>query len=97
MITLCIAISRGSRERFENYARAPPPTRAVAELIGYSRRPSCRPHATSRWPSSIASLAEYERYREALAKDPDHIDVLRCAEQSGWLLVEDRSFMQRVS
>ncbi|PYN05245.1 MAG: hypothetical protein DME07_00535 [Candidatus Rokuibacteriota bacterium] len=43
------------------------------------------------------SLASYERYREALAADPEHVEVARRAGQAGVILVEDRSFLQRVS
>jgi len=43
------------------------------------------------------SLAAYERYREALAADPEHAEVARRAAQSGVILVEDRSFVQRAS
>ena len=43
------------------------------------------------------SLAAYERYREALAADPEYVEVARRAAQAGVILVEDRSFLQRVS
>ena len=43
------------------------------------------------------SLAAYERYREALAADSEHAEAARRAAQSGVILVEDRSFVQRAS
>jgi hypothetical protein len=43
------------------------------------------------------SLAAYERYREALAADPEHTEVAKHAAEAGVILVEDRSFVQRVS
>jgi hypothetical protein len=42
-------------------------------------------------------ITAYERYREALAADPEHLEVARRAAQAGVILVEDRSVMQRVS
>ena len=102
MITLCIryTIDASKRADFEEYGRsvAAPIERSGGKVIGY--------FAPTKFagPTNIAlslidfpSLAAYERYREALAKDPEHIDVARRAEQSGVILVEDRSFLQRVS
>ena len=43
------------------------------------------------------SLAAYERYREALAADSEQADVARRAVQSGVILLEDHSFVQRAS
>jgi hypothetical protein len=45
----------------------------------------------------FVSLAAYERYREALGADPEHVEVARRAAQAGVILVEDRPFLQRVS
>jgi hypothetical protein len=39
----------------------------------------------------------YERYREALGADSEHAEVAKRAAQSGVILVEDRSFVQRAS
>ena len=43
------------------------------------------------------SLAADEWYREALAADSEHAEAARRAAQSGVILVEDRSFVQRAS
>jgi len=102
MITLCIryTLNASKRADFEAYARslATPIERCGGKLIGYfSPTKLAGPTNIALALIDFASLAEYERYREALATDPDHVEALRRAEQSGWLLVEDRSFMQRVS
>ncbi len=102
MITLSIryTIDAGKRADFEKYARsvAAPIERCGGKVVGY--------FAPTKFagPTNIAlslidfpSLAAYEQYREALAKDPEHIEVARHAEQSGVICVEDRSFLQRVS
>ena len=102
MITLCIryTLNASKRADFEAYGRslATPIERCGGKLIGYfSPTKLAGPTNIALALIDFASLAEYERYREALAIDPDHVEALRRAEQSGWLLVEDRSFMQRVS
>ena len=102
MITLCIryTLNASKRADFEAYARslATPIERCGGKLTGYfSPTKLAGPTNIALALIDFASLAEYERYREALAIDPDHVEALRRAEQSGWLLVEDRSFMQRVS
>jgi len=43
------------------------------------------------------SLAAYEEYRRKLLTDADGSACLRRAEQSGCILVEDRSFLHRVT
>jgi len=102
MITLSIryTIDAGKRADFEAYGRslAAPIERCGGKVVGY--------FAPTKFagPTNIAlalidfpSLAAYEQYREALAKDPEHTEVARRAEQSGAICVEDRSFLQRVS
>ena len=102
MITLCIryTIDASKRADFEAYARgvAAPIERCDGKVIGY--------FAPTKFagPTNIAlslidfpSLAAYEQYREALATDPEHIGIAGRAEQSSVILVEDRSFLQRVS
>jgi NIPSNAP len=42
-------------------------------------------------------LAAYEQYREALAWDPEGAELLRQAERSGCILIEDRAILERVS
>ena len=41
------------------------------------------------------SLADYEKYRERLARDPEAVELLRQAERSGCILIEDRTIVQR--
>ncbi len=102
MITLCIryTLDAGTLADFEAYARgvATAIDRCGGKVVGY--------YAPTKFagPTNVAlalvdfsSLAAYERYREALAADPEHTDAARRAAQSGVLLVEDRSFVQRVS
>jgi len=45
---------------------------------------------------NFPSLAAYEQYRERLGKDPDSAENLRRAEETGCILVEDRTFMEQV-
>jgi hypothetical protein len=42
------------------------------------------------------SLAAFELYREKLIEDPDALANLAFAEESGCILVEDRSFYDRI-
>ena len=102
MITLSIRYTIDARKRqdFERYARALGSIipRCGGELVGYwlptkFAGPTNQALALIDFPS----LAAYERYREALAADPEHTTVAQRAAQSGVILVEDRSFMQRAS
>jgi NIPSNAP protein len=45
---------------------------------------------------NFPSLAVYEQYRERLGTDPEGVEHLRRAEESGCILVEDRAFMEAV-
>ena len=45
---------------------------------------------------NFPSLAAYEQYRERLSRDPESVENLRRAEESGCILVEDRAFLERV-
>ncbi len=101
MITLYIryTLDAAKRDHFERYARGLKGIipRCGGDLVGY-------------WlptkfagPTNIAiaminflSLAAYEQYRERLAKDPDSVENLRRAEETGCILVEDRTFMEQV-
>jgi hypothetical protein len=102
MLTLCIRYTLDAAKvaDFEAYARgvAGPIERCGGKVVGYFA-PTKFAGPTNIGLSLIdfPSLAAYERYREALAADPEHTDVARRAAQSGVILVEDRSFMQRVS
>jgi hypothetical protein len=102
MITLSIRYTLDARRRddFERYART------ILKLI-----PKCGGAVVGYWlPTKFAgptnqalalidfpSLAAYEAYRERLAKDPDNVAAITCAEDSGCILVEDRAFLERVS
>ena len=102
MITLCIRYSLDASKLadFEAYARsvAAPIERCGGKVVGYySPTKFAGPTNIALALIDFASLAAYERYREALAKDPEHVEAARRVGQSGCLLVEDRSFVQRVA
>ena len=102
MITLCIryTLDAGKLPDFEAYARsvAAPIERCGGKVVGYfAPTKFAGPTNTALSLIDFPSLAAYERYREALAADPDHIEVARRAAQAGVILVEDRSFLQRVA
>jgi uncharacterized protein (DUF1330 family) len=102
MITLCIRYTLDTRKLadFEVYARsvAAPIERCGGKIVGYySPTKFAGPTNTALSLIDFPSLAAYEQYREALASDPEHVEVARRAEQAGLVLVEDRSFLQRVS
>ena len=85
MITLCICytIDLHKTADFEQYARRwpEPIKRCGGDLIGYFL------------PTKFAGPT---RYREALGKDPDAIANVAAADASRCILVEDRSFLQKV-
>ena len=101
MITLSIRYTIDPRKRgeFERYARS------LAAII-----PRCGGELVGYWmptlfagPTNIAtalidfpSLAAYEEYREQLAKDGDNVESVRRVQESGCILVEDRTFLQRI-
>lgn len=102
MITLSIryTLDASKLADFEAYARgaAGPIERCGGKLAGY--------YAPTKFagPTNVAlslidfpNLAAYERYREQLAADPEHTEVARRAAAAGFILVEDRSFVQRVA
>ena len=102
MLTLAIryTIDAAKLADFEAYAKSSPGPieRCGGKLAGYYA-PTKFAGATNAALALIdfPSLAAYERYREALATDPEHTEVARRAAQSGCILVEERSFIQRVS
>ena len=102
MLTLCIRYTLDTTKLadFEAYGRAVagPIERCGGKIVGYFA-PTKFAGPTNAGLSLIdfPSLAAYERYREALAADPEHAEIARRAVQSGVILVEDRSFLQRVS
>jgi hypothetical protein len=101
MITLSIRYTIDPRKRgdFERYARTLGTIipRCGGELVGYWMP------TLFAGPTNIAialidfpSLAAYEQYRERLAQDGDNVESVRHAQESGCILVEDRTFLQRV-
>jgi NIPSNAP len=102
MITLCIRYTLDANKlaAFEAYARdvAGPIDRCGGKVVGYfAPTKFAGPTNSALSLIDFASLAAYERYREALAADAEHVEVARRAAQAGVILVEDRSFVQRVS
>jgi hypothetical protein len=102
VITLCIRYVIDARKHrdFEQYARHwPAPIRLCGgELIGYFLP------TKSGGPTNIAlaliefpSVAAHEAYREALKNNPEAQENLSRAEQSGCIVSEERSFLQRIS
>ena len=101
MLTLCIRYTLDANKvgDFETYARgvAAPIERCGGKLVGYyTPTKLAGPPNSALSLIDFPSLAAYERYREALAADPEHLEVARRAGQAGVILVEDRSFVQRV-
>lgn len=102
MITLCIryTLDASKLTDFEAYARdvAGPIERSGGKVIGYyAPTKFAGPTNSALALIDFESLAAYERYREALAADPEHVEVAGRAARAGVILVEDRSFVQRVS
>ncbi len=102
MITLCIRYTLDAAKvaDFTSYAQgvAGPIERCGGKVVGYFA-PTKFAGPTNVGLSLIEfpSLAAYEHYRETLAADPEHTEVARRVGQSGAVLVEDRSFVQRVA
>ena len=101
MITLCIryTIDMHKTADFEKYARAwPEPVRRCGgQLVGYFvptkiAGPTNFALALINFPD----LAAYEKYREALGRDPDAKANVEMMEKSGCVLVEDRSVLKPV-
>jgi hypothetical protein len=102
MLTLCIryTLDPAKLADFEAYARdvAGPIERCGGKVVGYfAPTKFAGPTNTGLSLIDFPSLAAYERYREALAADPEHIAVAKRAAQAGVILVEDRSFVQRAA
>jgi len=101
MLTLSIRYTLDAAKLgdFAAYARALPAAarRCGAQSVAYYlptkfAGPTNRALALIDFPS----LAAYEQYRERLAQDPEAVELLRQAERSGCILVEDRAILQRV-
>jgi hypothetical protein len=102
MITLCIryTLDPAKLADFEAYARGlvQPAERCGGRIAGYYLPTKfAGPTNFALALIDFPSLAAYEQYRAKLAADADHTEVARRANQSGCILVEDRSFMQRAS
>jgi hypothetical protein len=100
MITLCIryTIDMHKLADFEQYARTwPEPIRRCGgDLVGYyAPTKIAGPTNFALALINFASLAAYEKYREALMRDADAKANVEFAERSGCIWVEDRSIMQR--
>jgi hypothetical protein len=101
MITLSIRYTIDARKRqdFERYARALGPIvpRCGGKLVGYWLPTRfAGPTNSALALIDFPSLAAYEEYRERLAKDPDNVECIRKADESGCILVEDRAILERV-
>jgi hypothetical protein len=101
MITLCIRYTLDGRKRddFERYARglAGVIPRCGGDLVGYWLPTKfAGPTNVGIAMIDFASLGAYEQYRERLGKDSDNAELVRRAEESGCILVEERSFMEKV-
>jgi hypothetical protein len=102
MITLCIryTLDAAKLSDFEAYARdvAAPIERCGGKIVGYfAPTKFAGPTNSALALIDFESLAAYERYRAALAADGEHFEVAGRAARAGVILVEDRSFIQRVS
>ena len=102
MITLCIRyeLDQNKLRDFEAYARAwPEPIRRCGgDLIGYFLPTKFAGRTDQAFALiSFPDLAAYQKYRDALMKDPDALKNVACIESSGCIRCEDRSFLQRVS
>lgn len=101
MVTLCIryTIDQHKLKDFEAYARRWPELikRCGGELVGYFA-PTKLAGATNIALVLInfRDLSAYEKYRAALLKDPGAIANVAAADAAKCILIEDRSFLQRV-
>ena len=101
MITLCIRyrIDHNKQRDFEAYARSLPEPigRCGGDLIGYfvpTRFAGRTDEALAL--ISFPDLGAYERYREALLKEPAAVENVARVESAGCILSEDRGFLQRI-
>ena len=101
MITLYIryTLDAGKRDDFERYARGLKGIipRCGGDLVGYWLPTKfAGPTNIATAMINFPSLAAYEQYRERLGKDPDSVENFRRAEETGCILVEDRTIMEQV-
>jgi len=100
MITVCIryTIDIQKTRDFECYARnwPEPIRRCGGELIGYFLPTKIAgPTNFALALIDFPTLAAYERYREMLMQDPDAKANVDFADQSGCILLEDRTILRR--
>jgi NIPSNAP len=101
MITMCIryTLDPFKLEDFERYAGnwPAPIKRCGGELLGYFLPTKfAGPTNIALALISFRDLAAYEKYRAALLKDPGAVANVADADKSKCILIEDRSFLQRV-
>jgi NIPSNAP len=101
MVTLSIRYTLDANKRadFERYARGLKGIipRCGGELVGYWLPTKLAgPTNIAAAMINFPNLAAYEQYRERLATDPESVENLRRADESGCILVEDRAFMEQV-
>ena len=98
MITCCIqyTLDPHELEAFEDYARRWPPIieRCGGALVGYYL-PKEGSTSFAMALIEFESLAAYERYREALAADPDAQRNVADVKAARAILSESRSFLRR--
>ena len=102
MITVCIRYTLDTHKLpdFEKYAKAWPETirRCGGELVGYFLPTKfAGPTNFGLALINFAKLDAYEKYRDALGKDPAAKSNHDLAEKSGCILLEDRLIMQPAS
>jgi len=101
MLTLCIRYKLDAHKLsdFEEYARnwPAPIERCGGKLIGYFLPTKfAGPTDLALALIEFSSLAAYEQYRERLMRDPQAKENVARADQSRCILIEDRSFVERV-
>ena len=102
MITVCIRYTIDIRKHrdFEQYARnwPEPIRRCGGELLGYFLPTKMAgPTNIAYALINFASLADYEKYREALMQDEGAKENFALADRSECILIEDRSILQQAS
>ena len=100
MITVCIryTIDIHKTAEFEQYARnwTEPIARCGGELIGYFLTTKIAgPTNIAYALINFATLAAYEKYRDALMTDEDAKQNVAFADRSGCIQIEDRSILRR--
>jgi hypothetical protein len=98
VITCCIQYTLDPRKlaAFEEYAARWPPIieRCGGDLVGYYL-PKKGANNFALALIDFPSLADYERYRQCLADDPEARQNFVDGNASGCILVESRSFLRR--